>query len=350
MKKLSRNIVAVLLLICTIFSRGASTYATNSSEDLSLIQVETSHISADTYMAEGPTPELAPEPTTDESTPYISRVDVKKSNNEEEHLLGDDLSVRVKNNHQVITSENIQPDIISEPNSNVLYNFGPATADVPAEDIIKSEDSGTPEISFDNCSENCEEVISPVESVENGEVNVTSLNDEDSFNDEEIAIESVPVIEEIIEPACGYCGSTEHIDSKYCAIKAIDKGAIGRWSIPRVGVDVAAYAGYDQAITDAKDSANYIAFGSQHLIADHRHQGFNAIKSCEVGDIAFLDIGTEIKEYVCTGVILGYNTRTDLVDEDYNSVANVNPGGITCYTCNANQTSVTIVFFEAVSE
>lgn len=150
-------------------------------------------------------------------------------------------------------------------------------------------------------------------------------------------------------PPCSICGQPGHISAPYCTTKSLNAGALGRWSIPSVGVNVAVYESFDQSITNAKDSANYMPYGSQHLIADHKHQGFNAIKQCQIGDTAYLDMGSSVEEYVCTAVFKGHNTIEKLTDLDYNDLKDTNPSGITCYTCNENSRNVTIVFFEPVN-
>lgn len=144
---------------------------------------------------------------------------------------------------------------------------------------------------------------------------------------------------------CSYCGDGDHT-TKRCAKKSVAGGAVGRWSIPSVGVDVACYASWAQSVCDAKDSACYFALGSQKVIADHKHQGFNAIKKCKVGTVAYVDTGSEVQKYVCTGVIQGHNVEGTLTDDGYNSIDKMNPGGITCYTCNDCWQNITIVFFQ----
>lgn len=81
--------------------------------------------------------------------------------------------------------------------------------------------------------------------------------------------------------ACSYCGSAGHSQNR-CAVYAVEqRGAVGRWSIPSIGIDVACFTyvlgsdsfEYGQAICDAANSAGYSAYGSQYLIADHNYQG-----------------------------------------------------------------------------
>ena len=172
---------------------------------------------------------------------------------------------------------------------------------------------------------------------------------------EEEVVEEVP--EPVPEPeppaACSYCGSAGHTQSK-CALHSVEqRGAVGRWVIPSVGVDVACFSyvlgvddgDYGQAIGDAPDSAAYSAYGSQYLIADHNYQGFSAIAYCSVGTKAYMDVGTSRTEYVCTGIEYGHNMSTSITDEDGNDIAYNNSGGITLYTCRNGWQNIVIVYF-----
>lgn len=153
--------------------------------------------------------------------------------------------------------------------------------------------------------------------------------------------------------ACSYCGSAGHSQNR-CAVYAVEqRGAVGRWSIPSIGIDVACFTyvlgsdsfEYGQAICDAADSAGYSAYGSQYLIADHNYQGFSAIANCAVGAVGYLDYGNSRTEYVCTGVEYGHNEGTELTDNDGNDVAYNNSGGITLYTCYNGWQNIVIVYF-----
>lgn len=66
----------------------------------------------------------------------------------------------------------------------------------------------------------------------------------------------------------------------------INQGTYGRLVIPDVGINVALNlvpSGEEQAVTDRKDSAAWIPWGRETLIADHKNQGFDAIKKCVPG-------------------------------------------------------------------
>lgn len=125
---------------------------------------------------------------------------------------------------------------------------------------------------------------------------------------------------------------------------------VGRLVIPSVGIDVACYAGYEQEIVDAKNSAAYF-YGYGHIIiGDHKNQGFSAIKSCSTGTKAKMITNNGTETYTCVGKIQGHNTGYELTDANYASIKNLYPGAIACYTCNDNWKNVTIVFFMPDSE
>ena len=164
-----------------------------------------------------------------------------------------------------------------------------------------------------------------------------------------ISIEvSFSKIQEKKETSCSYCGGADH-STGHCTTKSIASGAVGRWVIPDVGVNVACYASSEQSVCDRKDSACYFTLGSQKVIGDHWNQGFGAIKKCVVGTKAYMDTKDGKQWYICTGVIPdGHNTGSALTDADYNPLTEANPGGITCYTCNGNWKNVTIVLFSKI--
>lgn len=122
---------------------------------------------------------------------------------------------------------------------------------------------------------------------------------------------------------------------------------IGRLSIPDVNINVALFKTNAQDAVDAKDSAAYFKSGDTYVIADHWYSGFERIRDCKKGTSAFVDTGAKVTEYVCTEVILGHNTSTDLTDLNYVSVLEGrNPNGITLYTCVNGWKNIRIAFFE----
>ena len=159
-----------------------------------------------------------------------------------------------------------------------------------------------------------------------------------------------------------YNGSTAYIHSDYLSTTkpaAVWKdGMYGRLTIPSIGVDVGLYYCSDDAgsraqkIVDAVDSAAYMDQGDAvgAIIADHKHQGFSAIKKAVPYETyAYIDYGSHTQTYVCTAVGLGHNYGNDLVD--WNGVSlNYDhiPGGLAMYTCNENWNNVTITYWQPV--
>lgn len=152
-----------------------------------------------------------------------------------------------------------------------------------------------------------------------------------------------PIIKEAQESV------TPVVNEKVKKEKEQRPGMVGRWLIPDVGVDVAAFASSTQATADAKDSACYFPFGDMIVVGDHWNQGFEAIKKCVVGTKAYLDIGAELKEYICVASFEGHNRVTEMTDNKNKSLNyGANTDGITCYTCNGNWQDIWIVFFQPV--
>jgi sortase (surface protein transpeptidase) len=134
--------------------------------------------------------------------------------------------------------------------------------------------------------------------------------------------------------------------------KSVDKGAVGRWIISDVKVNVAVYMGTSSsqknaAIVNAADSGIYLKKGDGYLIGDHNYQGFEAIKKCKPGTVAYLDTGKQVVKYVCTKVFKGYNEKYYLTDAS-GVKYNLPKDYIANYTCNENSHSVTIVEFKPV--
>ena len=135
-------------------------------------------------------------------------------------------------------------------------------------------------------------------------------------------------------------------------------GSAGCLYIPDVGLSVplnwAACSVYqDQAITDAPNSAicyqPHILM-SCYLIGDHHNQGFDAMKSSEVGYTKAYIVNPDgsTDTYICTANFLGHNTETMLTDSDYNDLYDANPGGLCMYTCNENWMNITVTFWQPV--
>lgn len=209
--------------------------------------------------------------------------------------------------------------------------------------------------------------IDPSETTPNASAITDEISDpEDATGDlaedsVEEAVEETTEPEVVYEaspsPLCDYCGSQDH-SYAYCAQRAIDNGAVGRWSIPSVGINVAFYfvdriyenVALGQRITDAWDSATYYTYNGTYVIADHSNQEFSALKYVSVGAEAYADYGTYQQKYICTKVEYGHNDDGTLLDADYNVIYyyDYNDGGITCYTCNGNSYNILLVCFQPV--
>lgn len=176
----------------------------------------------------------------------------------------------------------------------------------------------------------------------------------------EEAVEKTTEAEVVCEaspsPLCDYCGSKDH-SYAYCAQRAIDNGAVGRWSIPSVGINVATYQGVtgdaatNQEVCDRWGSAVYwLHYCTIPVIADHSNQEFSTLKYVSVGDYAYMDYGSYAQSYICTKVIYGHNNDGLLCDDNWTPLYtyDYNVGGITCYTCNGNSYNILLVCFQPV--
>ena len=117
----------------------------------------------------------------------------------------------------------------------------------------------------------------------------------------------------------------------------------GIFAISSVNVGVKCYYSTQQVICDAPDAACLFKVQQHWVIADHNYQGFDKIKGCQVGDVAY---GPDNRVYRCTSVIKGVNTGSLLTTTDGTRIDNMYPGSLVAYTCNDNWQDVTIVFFE----
>lgn len=142
---------------------------------------------------------------------------------------------------------------------------------------------------------------------------------------------------------CYLCGEHTHV-STHCPYDYKD---IGYLSIPDVGIYVECILSNSQQTCDMEDTACFYYYGTQAVIADHNYQGFDAIADCKVGTKAYIiQPNGEEMVYVCTRVTQGHNTKFYLTDSNYNYIDFINPGGITCYTCNENYKNITLAFFK----
>lgn len=129
--------------------------------------------------------------------------------------------------------------------------------------------------------------------------------------------------------------------AKVAAEMASRQGMIGRLYIPAVGVNVALFNSFSQATVDAKDSAGTWR-GTNMVIADHKTQGFSAMKSSVVGStIAYINNGSSVAAYMCVEKSTGRNNETSLVDGNGASLYTKIPGGLVMYTCNDHWSDIT---------
>lgn len=140
-------------------------------------------------------------------------------------------------------------------------------------------------------------------------------------------------------------------------------GDAGRLYIPSVGLSVALYQarfddGYNQYITDAQDAAVYFpraciasdgSYNNDPMIADHRHQGFDAIKSVTPGYTrAYIYDGNgNLSVYLCNNLFTGHNTGWGITDE-YGNNAECMGNDLLTYTCNDHWTNVTIATWTCI--
>lgn len=129
---------------------------------------------------------------------------------------------------------------------------------------------------------------------------------------------------------------------------------IGRLVIPSVGLDVALFNSYTQGVVDRQDSAGtYRHNGGQMIIADHKNQGFSAMKSSVPYEtIAYINDGETITSYICIVNNVGSNKSNgipyDLLDCNKNSIYFQNAGGICMYTCNDHWSRITYTYWQPI--
>ena len=132
----------------------------------------------------------------------------------------------------------------------------------------------------------------------------------------------------------------------------------GRLLIPGAGIDVAIITPSSalavdeyQPIVDAKDSAclltDRFASGSgPHVIADHSNQDFRNLKRVSVGMPAQIVMKDRTVNLVCSTIINGHNTLTDIVDLNGNNCEGI--ADYVCYTCQDCWQNVLVVGFNVV--
>lgn len=140
------------------------------------------------------------------------------------------------------------------------------------------------------------------------------------------------------------------VDKKGRKIYDGDYGDGGSLYIPTLGVKVPAWktegGSEGQRITDAANSAALLTSFKMPVIADHKNQGFEAIKSSVPEDtIAFVLTPDSVTEYLCSSIFTGTNVENDILDSTGKSIDGLS-SDLCLYTCNENWRHVTIVLFQ----
>ena len=123
----------------------------------------------------------------------------------------------------------------------------------------------------------------------------------------------------------------------------------GNLFIPSVDVEVPVYKTegdeHGQEITDRSYSAALLTTFNMPVIADHKNQGFERIKSCMPGKTkALMLTKNKVTEYICEDIIEGSNVEDDILDPDGISI-DESGADLCLYTCNEDWQHVTIVYF-----
>ena len=107
-----------------------------------------------------------------------------------------------------------------------------------------------------------------------------------------------------------------------------------------------------QPIVDSADSGLWQESTDVVVVGDHAYEGFSTIKDAIPGEtVMYLQIGTEIQEFVCAEVGLGCNTTKKLTDMEGNSLT-VSPGhAILAYACaDATGDHIYYAYWDPVSD
>ena len=124
----------------------------------------------------------------------------------------------------------------------------------------------------------------------------------------------------------------------------------GNLFIPSVGVEVPLYKTegdeHGQEITDRGYSAALLTSFAMPVIADHKNQGFERIKTCLPNKTkALILTRNQVEEYLCTARMVGSNVEDDILDDQGNSI-DYSGADLCLYTCNEDWRHVTIVLFD----
>ena len=125
---------------------------------------------------------------------------------------------------------------------------------------------------------------------------------------------------------------------------------IGRLYIPDVGVNVALFDttgmkyNIGQSYVEAEDSSAWKDKNGIGVVADHGNQTFKDIhKSVSNETMAYIQVGENIKTYVCASSGCGTNTRKKLIDENGQEIYNTKGIDFMTYAC-ADDTGVNIYY------
>lgn len=125
--------------------------------------------------------------------------------------------------------------------------------------------------------------------------------------------------------------------------KEIVYGTYGRLEIPDLSISIplnGVESGSAQQVIDMEDSAVYLNWPNQTVIADHCHQAnfSNLNRAIQGHTKAFIASDPDSKKWlVCCKTQVGHirigEKSNSLFDHDWNPVYHSNSGGLTMYTC-----------------
>lgn len=107
-----------------------------------------------------------------------------------------------------------------------------------------------------------------------------------------------------------------------------------------------------QPIVDSADSGLWQESTDVVVVGDHAYEGFSTIKDAIPGEtVMYLQVGTEIQEFVCAEVGLGCNTTKKLTDMEGNSLTVSPSHAILAYACaDATGDHIYYAYWDPVSD
>ena len=135
------------------------------------------------------------------------------------------------------------------------------------------------------------------------------------------------------------------------------QGMVGRLYIPDVGIDVALFQtsvsdiSQQKAYADAPDSGIWMQKGNTIIFGDHASEGFDGIADVVPGvTMCYLQIGSEVNPFLCLQKGTGHNLRSDLVDEEGNTLIDTEEYSMLCYACaDSTGRNIYYAYWEPVS-